>query len=384
MPEPAVDHPSSPSRLRRIRGRDPHERGRTATTLELLFDLTFAAGFGVAGAQFAHMIAENELGPGLLAYCVSVFAIVWAWINFTWFASAFDTDDWLYRLTTMVQMVGVVVVALGIPTFFASVEHHHVDNRVMVLGYVVMRVAMLSQWIRVIVQDPEHRRGAFVYVWTITAAQIGWSILAVTQTSLTVFLVGAAVLGLVELAGPVIAESRRPSPWHPHHMAERYGLLTIITLGEGVIGTVAAIAPSIESGDGWTLDAVLVVVAGIATTFGVWWMYFAVDFGTILHRPRRTSFAFGYGHIPLLGAVAAIGVGLHVTGYHLAHETHVSAQTVALTVVVPIALFTACLFALVTAMAGSTVSTSRWASSPWGCWPWPPSWPAAAWAWGGA
>jgi low temperature requirement protein LtrA len=36
-------------------------------------------------------------------------AISWAWINFSWFASAYDTDDWIYRLTTMLQMVGVIV-----------------------------------------------------------------------------------------------------------------------------------------------------------------------------------------------------------------------------------------------------------------------------------
>ena len=49
-----------------------------------------------------------------------MFAVVWAWINVTWFASAFDNDDWLYRLLTMVQMTGVIVL-LGLPPLFSSI-----------------------------------------------------------------------------------------------------------------------------------------------------------------------------------------------------------------------------------------------------------------------
>ena len=81
----------------------------------------------------------------------------WAWINFSWFASAYDTDDWVYRLMTMLQMVGVIIMALGFPPMFASIEHgEHVDNRVMVSGYVIMRIALVGQWLRAAKQDPDH------------------------------------------------------------------------------------------------------------------------------------------------------------------------------------------------------------------------------------
>ena len=91
------------------------ERFRVATPLELLFDLTFVVGFGVAASEFAHTLSENHVGAGLLAFVFATFAVWWAWINFSWFASAYDTDDWVYRLTTMVQMVGVIILALGLP-----------------------------------------------------------------------------------------------------------------------------------------------------------------------------------------------------------------------------------------------------------------------------
>jgi low temperature requirement protein LtrA len=62
------------------------------------------------------------------------FGICWAWTNFTWFASAYDTDDWVFRIVTMVQMIGVLVLAIGVPRMFASIEHgEHLDTSIMVL-----------------------------------------------------------------------------------------------------------------------------------------------------------------------------------------------------------------------------------------------------------
>ena len=135
-----------------------------ATPLELLFDLTFVVAFGIAANEFAHMLAENHVGAGLLGFSFATFAICWAWINFAWFASAYDTDDWIYRLMTMLQMVGVIILALGFPQMFASIEHgEHVDNRVMVAGYVVMRIALVGQWLRAAKQDPDRRSACLTY-----------------------------------------------------------------------------------------------------------------------------------------------------------------------------------------------------------------------------
>jgi low temperature requirement protein LtrA len=130
--------------LRRMTGRDPQEVHRAATPLELLFDLTFVVAFGVASSQTAHLLAEGHVGPALLGFGFALFAISWAWINFSWFASAYDTDDWLFRVLTMVQMIGVVVLALGLPTLFESLDHgRFLDNTIVVLGYVIMRVALV-------------------------------------------------------------------------------------------------------------------------------------------------------------------------------------------------------------------------------------------------
>ena len=139
-----------------------------------------------------------------------MFAVVWAWINFTWFASAYDTDDWIYRLTTMVQMAGVVILALGLPAMFDSIDDgERLDNRAMVVGYVVMRVPMVSQWMRAGRQDPARRRICQIYVITITVSQIGWILLLFVDVQATTTLLLALPLVLLELSGPFIAEHMR-------------------------------------------------------------------------------------------------------------------------------------------------------------------------------
>lgn len=117
-----TDGPSAVRRrLTRMAGRDPHEEGRTATTLELFFDLTFVVVFSLAGVQLADAIAEAHYFTAFLGFGFCAFAAIWAWINFTWMASAFDTDDWLFRAVTMLQMIGVCIMGLGVEPFFASV-----------------------------------------------------------------------------------------------------------------------------------------------------------------------------------------------------------------------------------------------------------------------
>ena len=333
-----------------MRGRDPHEVHRAATPLELLFDLTFVIGFGVAADELASFLAHDHVWEGVIGFAFATYAVSWAWINFTWFASAYDTDDWVFRLATMVQMFGVIVLALGLPQMFESlVEGDHVDNDVMVLGYVIMRVPMLFQWMRVARQDPERRRVAEGIIVTLAVSQTGWVVLALVETSVGAMFAWAAVLVLVESGGPILAERKSAggTPWHPHHIAERYGLMVIITLGEGLLGTTVALLAVIgPDGPGWSTSLVLLGVSGTALTFGMWWIYFVVPSGLLLEAHRERSFGWGYGHIPLFGATVAVGAGLHVAAYYIEHDTHLSAVGTLATVAVPLAVYFVMLFVL--------------------------------------
>jgi low temperature requirement protein LtrA len=107
--------------LRRMVGRDPDEAHRASTPLELLFDLTLVVAVARATSKLHHALAQGHAGHALAGYAVMFFDLWWAWVNFTWFASAYDTDDVAYRLLTLLQMAGVLVYAAGIPAAF---EHY--------------------------------------------------------------------------------------------------------------------------------------------------------------------------------------------------------------------------------------------------------------------
>jgi low temperature requirement protein LtrA len=356
-------------RLLPMRGRDPHQMHRAATPLELLFDLTFVVAFAQAGNELSHYLAEGHIASGVIGFAWCVMWVCWAWINFTFFASAFDTDDWLHRILTMVQMVGVVIIALSIPDVFASLDHGEtLDIRIMALGYVIMRAAMVAMWVRVARRDPENRRTALIYIVFTAGAQVGWVAVALLRPDNLVVLVAViAILTLAELGGPVVATwgSRvnkndwRGTPWHPHHIAERYGLLVIITLGEGILGTIAAVSALVTE-VGWSGEAILIVVAGVGLTFGLWWGYFVVPSAQVLARHRNRKWAWGYGHIVLFGAIAAVGAGLHVAAYYVEGDAVIGTLGVVLSVAIPVLMFCVVYFVLYSILFRSVDALHLW------------------------
>ena len=128
-------------------------------------------------------------------------------------------------------------------------------------------------------------------------------------------------LAVAELAVPVWAERSRSMSWHPHHIAERYALFTIILLGESVLAVSTGIADVVGSG----LHGSLVVVAGsgLVLLFALWWLYDLEPSADGLTTRRGRSFLWGYGHYGIFAALAALGAGLEVavrqTGAHDAH-----------------------------------------------------------------
>ena len=146
-------------------------------------------------------------------------------------------------------MVGVLVVALGVPPVFHSLEEgEHLDNSVLVAGYVIMRVATIAH----LAARGEARPGASAHVPRLRRehldrpGRLGRADLPQPPDRHDRPR-SRALLILFELAGPLFAELRYGrTPWHPHHIAERYGLLVIITLGEVVLGTILAISAVVE------------------------------------------------------------------------------------------------------------------------------------------
>src|SRR4051812_2085729 len=257
---------STGSRIRvRMTARAVDEPHRTASQLELLFDLTFVVAVSAVTTQFAHRLADGHALAGLLPFLQVFFAVWWAWMNFTWFASAYDTDDVAYRLLTMVQMAGVLVLAAGVP---AAADHS--DYRAVTFGYLIMRSALVAQWLRAGAEDSAGRRTALRYAGGIFVLQMCWVLrLVLAETGnlpspaqLPSF-IGLAVL---ELAVPRWAERRTPTNWHPHHIAERYGLFTIIIFGESVLATSNGVDRALEAAE-LSGPLVIIAVSGLVLLF---------------------------------------------------------------------------------------------------------------------
>jgi low temperature requirement protein LtrA len=334
-------------RLRPMVGRDPAEAHRSSTPLELLFDVTFVAAFAQASDQAAHLIAEGHAPAAAGGFVFVTLAVCWAWVSFSWFASAFDTDDWFFRLMTMVQMVGVLILALGTPPVFESIDAGGpLDIGGLVAGYIVMRVAMLAQLLRAARQDPASRPAALILAASIAVAQIGWVLLALVPVPLGVLAPLLVVLYAIELGGPLLAARMFGHlPWHAHHIAERYGLFMIITLGEVILGTIAAVS-GVVGRVGWSGEAVMVAVAGIGLAFGLWWSYFVVPFGEILARHRRRAWVLAYGGIVVFCSTAALGAGLHAAAYLAGGEATIGIPGAVVAITVPILVSTVSSFGI--------------------------------------
>ncbi len=317
--------------LRRLMGgRDPDEHPRASTPLELLFDLCFVVAISQAAAQLAHGVEVGHAGVAVLGFAFVFFGIWWAWVNFTWFASAYDTDDVPYRLLTLVQMAGVLVFAAGVP---AGLNDY--DFTIGTVGYAIMRVPLVLQWLRAAREDPARRRTCLRYAGGVAVVQALW--IARLALPFEWGIAGFVVLALAEIAVPVWAEfTAGQTTWHPEHIAERYGLFTLIVLGEVILGTTVAFQSAL--GHGLSLDLVLLAVGGLLLVFGLWWTYFLGGDEAGL-TSTRAALTWGYGHYFVFGSIAALGAGLEVAVLTSEHAAEIPQVVAGLAVGVPVAVF---------------------------------------------
>ncbi|MDQ3656729.1 MAG: low temperature requirement protein A [Chloroflexota bacterium] len=313
-----------------LRARDAGESHRNAVPLELFFDLVFVVAVALASQNLHYFESDDHFNTGIVRYLMVFFAIWWAWMNFTWFASAYDSDDWLYRLLTLVQMAGALIMAAGVPEAMN-------DNRypIIIAGYMVMRLALVVQWLRAAAGDPERRVTALTYAAGIAVVQVWWSLNLFVPDGWTdaVYIIGVAA----ELTIPVIAERKAVTPWHPHHITERFGLFTLIVLGESILASSNSIVEGIDVGDR-TFEMLRLAISGFAIVAAMWWLYFAYPQRGHL-RTFRMTFRWGYSHYFIFASAAAVSAGIEVAVDYNTDRTSLSAAKAAAALCVPVAVF---------------------------------------------
>ena len=315
----------------RMVARSITEEHRASSPLELLFDLTFVVAISSLVGQLAHAVATGHalevIGPFLMVF----FAIWWAWNQFTWLASAYDTDDVLYRVFTMLQMGGVLVLAAGVPLAFTGQ-----DFTAITLGYFIMRVGLLATLVRAMKEDPDSRPTSRRYVIGIAVVQIGWLLRLLFVP--TEYIAPAFILLVAgELLVSPWADRVGNLAWHPRHIAERYGLFTIILLGESVLAVTVAVQVAIA--DGVTAELVIVASSGLVLLFTLWWLYFSEPAAEGLVNRRDRSYIWGYGHYFIFASLAAIGAALEVAVEAVSHHIAASGLVVGYALAIPVALF---------------------------------------------
>ena len=205
-----------------------------------------------------------------------------------------------------------------------------------------MRLAMVAQWLRAAAGDPARRVTARRYAVGIAALQMAWVAMLLVPHLWTAG--GFVTLATLELAVPVWAERRAETPWHPHHIAERYGLFTLIVLGESILAATVAVKSALASGEALSALAPI-IVGGLLIVYSMWWIYFDRPVHDLLASFRKAA-VWGYGHFFVFAAAAAVGAGLAVSVDQATHHAKTGPAAAGAAVAVPVAVFLLCLWFL--------------------------------------
>lgn len=267
---------------------------RHATWLELFFDLVFVVAVAELGQNLTH---DPTLG-GFLHYIGLFIPIIWAWSGFTFYANRFDTDDLAYRLLILLAMFAVAVLATNTPN---AIED---GGRAFALSYVLVRLVLLALYARAIRFVPSARPLAVLYFRAFSFGTALWLVSVLVPPPGRYWLWVVALL--VEMTVPFFAWGRLPgAAVDPRHLPERFGLFTIIVLGESVLSVVLAVADTT-----WEIDSGLAAAGGFLVAAALWWIYFDFLDESVVRRGRIEGLVFTYAHFPVLIGIATVGVGV--------------------------------------------------------------------------
>ena len=301
--------------------REHSDGHRQASWLELLFDLSFVVAVAQAAVELEHGLAAGHAATALTSYLVVFAAIWWAWMAFTWFGNVFDTDDVPYRLLMLVMIAGSLGLAAGVPQIAA------LDFRIGVISYVVMRLAYVAQWLRVWQScGPTWRPVAAKIIVLTTINQAGWVLFLFCplEWRLPVFVAWFAV----DVATPIVAGWDARMGGHRGHIVERYGLFTLIVLGESIAAATVAVGHAIEA-QGAAPPLLVLAAGGLVSVFSLWWIYFDFMSGRAPEKSRLSQYLWSYGHYFLFASLAALGAGLALAVEWLTDAEHVGCRPAA-------------------------------------------------------
>jgi low temperature requirement protein LtrA len=281
------------------------EQERQASWLELFFDLVLVA----AVAALADQLLGDRSLQGLAVFAGLFVPVWWVWWGFTWYSSAFNSDDATNRLALLAAMAGIGALAVGIP---GAAHAHSSTFAVAYAGlFALLAVLYARAWLLV----PAARSLSARYAVGDALGALVWLASLLLREHWRPLLWVAAMIVL--MSAPVLAAASLPvRSYDPRHIAERYGLFTLIVLGESVVATVSSLHPV------WCTAAVATALLGLAIAAAIWWLYFdrwrAMPAGGI-----GAGYVWAQGHLLVFAGIASTAVGLELAieaasdGHHL-------------------------------------------------------------------
>jgi inward rectifier potassium channel len=280
---------------------DPRRRW---SWLAIFYDLLFAAAVLQLGSALS---ASIDRGEGVFAFArvAGHFVPLWlAWSGFTFFENRFDVDDFLHRALVFLQMLAVGAMAVAAPAALAPTPEPKVFS--LAAGVALMLVGALNA--RAHAQVEEGRGYTRYWGLVFTASGGLWAVAAFVPRPWC-YLVWA-VGSLAVLGAPLSAQSRALTEKFPldfDNLSERYGLLTVVVLGESFVEVLAYLAQDSRGADpGQLLKGALTLLIAIS----IWWIYFDDVAGSRIRRTRGSWIIWLYGHLPMAFGITALGAAI--------------------------------------------------------------------------
>ncbi|MBA3768899.1 MAG: low temperature requirement protein A [Blastocatellia bacterium] len=273
-----------------------NEGERHASWLELFFDLVFV----LAVAKVAAILARESDLYGFLKFVALFVPVWWAWVGYTFYADRFESDKIEFRVMMFAAMLAVAVWALTLGgAFTLAGDPAFVGSYVAVLGILIL--LYIATAIHVPLARPLAAR--FIFAFGTTVALMLVSLLFEPPVRYWLWL--AALL--IALVSPFLnLRQTRTIPFDLTHIPERFGLFTIIVLGEAVVATANGVA-----GAPWNFTTGIVAVLGFAMAACIWWINFEFVEDDAIKSPKiGPRFVYLYGHFFTVASIVAIGIGV--------------------------------------------------------------------------
>lgn len=280
-----------------------------ATPLELFFDLVYVFAF----TQVTHLMADGESIRGVLSGLAVLGVLWWSWASHAWLANQQIADRGSVCVGILVAIAIVLILSIAIPKTYPDTDESRSGALLFAIGFVLLSTVYTAVNVVVARRDSPLRR------------QVIRTMGATLGPVAAALIVGAIVGGIaqivlwlaaVALEGITVFATSQGGAWQlpsAAHYAERHGLVVILALGESIISIGLA-----ASGSGLTPSIVLVSLAAVSTSLGMWWIYFGrVSTSAERHIDtmvgnRRTAIATigTYLHFGIVAGILLVSLGL--------------------------------------------------------------------------